>query len=376
MTALDRLRTVPGWLDTHLAPLRSSLPYRAYTRYAAARGNVLAGGIAYFAFFSIFPALAIGFTVFAYVLGSREDLQAQVVQYINESLGVTVIGYHEGQQGVVTIDQLVQSDVLTTSGLIGLVTLLLTGLGWISALRDGIQAVFATRERVNPVVLKLFDVVLFGVAGLAALASVVTSVAVSVAGARVLHLLGWSDGVVARWTVTILGQLVLVVIDAAVFTLMFARLNGAGVPVRDVLSGAALAAVGFSGMKLFASEVLRSVAHNRFLATFGIVVGLLVWMNLAARLILLAAAWSATVASDRGHLRTPDPAGLAGRPASPAADPSPAVTTPVAEGRDVGARARRPSPMVLLVGFLAGAIVHRCVSACRRRHRGRRPAGR
>ncbi|MGZ4625733.1 MAG: YihY/virulence factor BrkB family protein [Kineosporiaceae bacterium] len=374
MSAIDRLRAVPGWVDARLVTLRSTMPYRAYARYSAVRGNVLAGGIAYFAFFSIFPALAIGFTIFAVVLGNREDLQVRMVQYINESLGATVIGYHEGQQGIVTIDQLVQKDVLTTSGLIGLVTLILTGLGWISALRNGVQAVFVTRETKNVVVLKLFDRVVFGVVGLAVLASVVTSVAVNIAGSQVRHLLGVSEGVVAGWTVNVLSQLALVVVDSVLFTLAFARLNGAGVPVRDVVGGGVLAGVGFAGMKLFASELLRTVSHNRFLATFGVVVGLLVWMNIAARLILVAAAWSATVAHDRGHLRTPDPA----QPVVGVAPAPPALTAP--GGGDVthpSPGAGRPSRALLLVGFVAGALAERLVRAARRRRRrDRGPAGR
>src|SRR4051795_9564158 len=101
MSVLDRLRRVPGRVDARLQPLRATLPYRAWQRYGAVRGNVLAGGVAYFAFFSIFPALALGFTLFALVLGNQEDLQVQLVHYVNETLGSTVISYHPGQTGVV-----------------------------------------------------------------------------------------------------------------------------------------------------------------------------------------------------------------------------------------------------------------------------------
>jgi hypothetical protein len=37
---------------------------RAWQRYSDAHGSVLAGGVGYFAFFSIFPAAALAFTVF------------------------------------------------------------------------------------------------------------------------------------------------------------------------------------------------------------------------------------------------------------------------------------------------------------------------
>jgi membrane protein len=361
MSVLDRLRDVPGRVDARLQPLRATLPYRAWQRYGAVRGNVLAGGIAYFAFFSVFPALAIGFTLFALVLGNQEELQAQLVQYINSSLGSTVIGYHAGQ-GVVSIEQLIQPSVLTTTGVVGVVTLLFTGLGWVSALRDGVQAVFAARNEVNFVVIKLFDVVLFLAAGLAVLTSVVVSISVNVATDQVLDMLGISRNEVTGWSVSIIGQIVLVVLDTVIFTLLFHRLCGVDVPWADVVTGAFVAAVGFTVLKLFATELLQSVSRNRFLASFGVIVGLLVWMNLVARVVLVGAAWSATVAQDRGHLPTPDPLALVG------VQPGPEPAAPVPD--------RPPRSghggLLLVAGFAAGALAGRLLDRMpgRRRPRG------
>ena len=39
--------------------IRSTGAWRVWQRYADARGNVLAAGIAYFSFFSLFPAFAL-----------------------------------------------------------------------------------------------------------------------------------------------------------------------------------------------------------------------------------------------------------------------------------------------------------------------------
>jgi membrane protein len=363
MSVLDRLRDVPGRVDAGLAPLRATLPYRAWQRYGAVRGNVLAGGIAYFAFFSIFPALAIGFTLLALVLGNQEDLQAQLVQYINSSLGSSVISYHSGQAGMVSIEQLVRPGVLTTTGVVGVVTLVFTGLGWVSALRDGIQAVFAVRNEVNFVVVKLFDVLLFVAAGLAVLTSVVVSIAVNVATDQVLDLLGIAPNEVTGWSVSIFGQIVLVVLDTVIFTLLFHRLCGVDVPWADLVTGAVVAAVGFTLLKLFATELLQSVSRNRFLASFGVIVGLLVWMNLVARLLLVAAAWSATVAQGRGHLPTPDP--LAPVVVEPVTEPVEAVPEPPQRpGRD---------RILLVAGFAAGALAGRVLQRLAgRRARSRR----
>jgi membrane protein len=355
VSLLGRFRDLPGWVGARLEAVRSSLPYRAYSRYSAVRGNVLAGGVAYLAFFSIFPTLALGFTVFALVLGNREDLQVQIVRYINSSLGAPVISYHQGQQGIVTIEQLVQPDTLTVTGIISLLTLVLSGLGWIAALRDGVQAVFGAREEQNAVIVKLLDLVLLAAAGLTVLASVAVSVAFSIASGRVLEVLGMTHGPVAEWTANVLGQLVLLVVDAGIFTLLFARLDGVDVPVRDLAGGAVLGAIGFSLLKLFGTELVRLTSHNRFLAASSLLVGLLVWMNLVARLLLVAAAWSATVAADRGHLPTPAGAAPVGAAAGDPSGPPPAPKAHPAP------RARRAARL-LLAGFLAGALAERFVT--------------
>ena len=72
-----------------LARLQRTRPWRAWTRYGDARGNVLAGGISYFAFFSIFPAVALAFTVFGFVLQDRPDL----LQTIADTLSSTCPGF-------------------------------------------------------------------------------------------------------------------------------------------------------------------------------------------------------------------------------------------------------------------------------------------
>ena len=58
-------------------------------------------------------------------------------------------------------------------------TLLFTGLGWVSALRDGVQAVFVVRDQQNVVVLKLADLLFLGAAGILVLVSVIAGVGVT-----------------------------------------------------------------------------------------------------------------------------------------------------------------------------------------------------
>jgi membrane protein len=69
-----------------------------------------------------------------------------------------------------------------------------------------------------------------------------------------------------------------------------------------------LAAVAFEALKLVATYLLGRVTENPLYATFGVVVGLLVWINLNSRLLVFAAAWTAT----QPYSLVPAPPGDAG----------------------------------------------------------------
>src|SRR4051794_19962424 len=98
--------------------------------------------MAYIAFFSLFPALAVGFTVFGLVVGNNPDLQAKVIKSVNDGIGTTIITPPGGTGGIVDIDTLTSSSRLTVAGIIGLIVFLLAALGWLDATREGIRAMF------------------------------------------------------------------------------------------------------------------------------------------------------------------------------------------------------------------------------------------
>ena len=52
------------------ARFQTSRLWLAWKRYGDARGNILAGGISYFAFFSVFPAVALAFTASGWCSGA------------------------------------------------------------------------------------------------------------------------------------------------------------------------------------------------------------------------------------------------------------------------------------------------------------------
>ena len=61
-------------------------PYRANQRYNEVRGNLLSSGIAYYAFFSVFPAFAIAAVIFGFVLNGHPELLNSVGDALNQAL--------------------------------------------------------------------------------------------------------------------------------------------------------------------------------------------------------------------------------------------------------------------------------------------------
>ena len=283
--------------------LQATLPARAWRRYGQARGGVLAGGMAYAAFFSLFPALAVGFTVFGLVVGDDQPKQARVIDAVNDGIGTTIITPLHGRGGVVSIDQLTGSNQLTIAAIIGLVGFLFTGLGWLDAMREGIRAMFGQRTlEANVVKTKLRDLFLLASIGLVLLASAVGGVAVSTATGAVLGWVGLEGSTPGKLLLGAVSTLLLLAVDVTIFLLIFRLLSGVHVPRHDLWDAALFGGIGLGILKLFAGVLLGFSGHNKFLAAAGVLLGLLIWLNLVSRLTLVAAAWGATMALDRGHL--------------------------------------------------------------------------
>lgn len=275
-----------------LAWWQKTRPARANARFGAAGGGVLTGGIAYAALFSVFAALTIGWTVFMAVLGGDDELRGQVLDAIDDALpGLVQTGAGDG--GLIDPASLRLSAGLTTAGAVAFVVLLVSAMSATAALRTGVRAMFADQGAGGGLVAgKLRE--LGGLAGLALAVLVSAVLTTGVAGAVqwLLRALGWSGatGVV----VGVAGALVAFVVDAAVFVLVVRVLAGVHPPRRDLLRGAAISAVGVGVVRALGTSVVAgSVTENPLLASFAVIVTLLVWVNLIARIVLLSAAWTA-----------------------------------------------------------------------------------
>jgi membrane protein len=351
--------------------VQRSFPARVWKRYGDARANVLAGGIAYFAFFSLIPAITVAITVLGLVMNGVPEVRDWVVRNLVDGVNQYAPGLvHQGQkpaggkaaQGIY-VDEFLTGNKLTWTLVVSSATGLFTGLGWVDGLRQGVRAVFGEDSGGgNVLVVKLRDLLGMVIIGSGVLLSAVSLVATNAAGDFVLDLMGFEPSTWSSWALRVLGIVVTFGIDTATFLAVFRFLPGADVPLRDLLQGAVLGGIGIGLLKQFGTSIARRSADgNPVLGSAVTLVVLLVLMNLIARVALLAAAWAATRAEDSGSLG-PDLMAQA-RLVVP-------LGPEVPEGIAAGARRGR---VPFVSGVVSGVVVSVLgAGALRRVHRSRR----
>lgn len=276
---LGALRQKHGWIDHAV---------RMQQHYGASHAGQQAGAITYFAFLSFFPILALAFFTVG-LLSSVLDGADDALRAAITSLFPEMIGPEEGQ--------LQLRDFRSFSGLAGLVGLagvLYSGLGWISALREALAAVFELPrdEQLGLVSGKLRDLAVLAATGTTLLVAVITGGLVSRFSGRIL---GWFDlDEELAWAVTTLTLGTGLAANALLFFLMFRLLGGADTPRRSLLGGALLGAVLFEVLKQAAGLVIAQTQGQPAFQAFGIALTILVWISYFSRLILYAASWAWT----------------------------------------------------------------------------------
>ena len=293
--------------DGRWQALLRSLPVRAWARYSRFNGGTLAGGAAYFAFFAVFPAIGVGATVAGLILRDRPDLQARLARSVNEALNTPLISVGS-DQGLLDVQALTGGRLLVTTALVAAVGLVLAGLGWLGAVRAGVSAMFGGRFRpISPVLAVLRDLLLLATVGAAVLGSVVAGVAVTALSQRTADWLGLDGSGPAALALRIAAVALLTLVDIGLLLTFMRLLSGVRLPIRDLVGGAVVGGVATGLLRLGGGLLLARMSSNHALAAVSsVVLGLLLWFNLLARVSLLAASIAATVAIDRGHLR-PEP---------------------------------------------------------------------
>lgn len=277
---------------TMAAIWRHSLPGRMLFRYTSHRGPLLANGLAYGLLFAFFGGVWLAVSAFGLVFTGNADLR----RLLAESLQSVIPGVDS------LLSDATLSSMSTTFTWTGLATMLLlwwTVTGWMNSLRNAVTAMFdepADAGRAMPPALvtsRLTDT-------LAAAAVAVLFILSTVAGAissgiarALLHVLGIPDD-------SLPGVLLLEITGFASGLLLnfglFLLLLHAVAHVRAgrfMLTGSVLGALALAIMQLLGARLLHGASRNPLLAPFAAIIGVLIWFNLVAQIVMLVAAFIA-----------------------------------------------------------------------------------
>ena len=255
-------------------------------------GSQYAAAITYFSFLALFPLLLLAVAITGFILhahpAAQQSLLDHVTQNVPGDLGRTLRS---------SIDTAIKAR--TGVGIVGLVGVALSGLGWIGNLRSAIDAVWGVPQpKQNFVVAKLRNLLVLAGLGLGLLVSLGLTVVGTAVTDQIVRGLGLEHVAGMHAVVTVLGLLLAVLGDVVVFFWLFVQLPAATVPRRAGLAGAVLAAVGFEVLKVVGTYTIAKTAHSPTAGPFAGLVAVLIWIQLVARYMLFCAAWIAT--DDRG----------------------------------------------------------------------------
>ena len=263
-------------------------PYRANQRYNEVRGNLLSSGIAYYAFFSVFPAFAIAAVIFGFVLHGHPELLNSVGDALNRALP-GFVKTTSNPEGLITLEA-PQLSLLTIGGIVALVSLVLSGIGWIGSFRDGIRASLgAEGSPGNLLTDKLRDLGVFVAFGSAFLLSAVLTSVIGAAADWVAQRVGLGSNAII---VTVVGILVGFAVDVGILVLLLRVLSGVSLPWSAVRQSALVGGALLGIIKIFGLQLIGNATKNPLLGSVAIVIGLLFWLNLIARIVLLSACWA------------------------------------------------------------------------------------
>ncbi len=279
----------------------------AKLRHVAAAWNLLsenhggqfAAAITYFSFLALFPLLLLAAAVTGFILHAHPAAQQSLLNHITANV--------PGDLGK-TLKSSVNTAITqrTGVGIVGLLGVFVSGLGWIGNLRAAINAVWgATPVKDNFFILKLKNLLVLVGLGLGVLVSLGLTAAGTALTDQILRVLGLDHVAGGRTLVTGLGLLLAIVGDIAIFWWMLVRLPAVRVANRVGLQGAMLAAVGVEVLKVVGTYTIAVTSHSPTAGPFAGLVAVLVWIQLVARYLLFCAAWTATALVTQAPAQAP-----------------------------------------------------------------------
>lgn len=292
---------MPPFVQRAITRVMALRAVRVFQKYSAKNGPILAGGLSLTALYSIFAGIYVGFAILGLYIDSDPQFKQAVIDTMQGSVpGLVDTG--DGK-GAIDLDTLFQSRILNWTGIVALVLVFVTALSWFASARSAVREMFELpQDTTFFLLLKLKDLALVIGFGAVTLLSAGLTVFSTSALDFVFGLVGIDRRtlfatVVARGV----GLLIVLVIDTAVLATLFRVMSAVRIPLARLLPGALIGGVALGVLKVLGATIVGGAGRNPLLASFAVILGLLVWFGLVCQVILLSATWVSVDLTDHGQ---------------------------------------------------------------------------
>jgi len=263
-------------VETRIMRLRFKSRYfdhfsRALLRFWDVQGGRLAAAIAYYGFFAIFALLLIGYSIFGILLTNNVELFNIVRDFLAQNLPFLDVG------AILSSGR--------TVGIVGIIGLTFTGIGWVEAIRSSQRLIWRVPEQPGYIgVRQALDLlVLIGLLLLLALSQL------AVYGLE--KVTDWlADGFVqsaVEWVLTVAVNMLL----AAALLAAVPRLR---MTVRRIAPPVLQVGIGITLLNTVGKSFVGLVQRNPAYGLVTSAVGVLIYLYVFNQLLLFGAAWAAT----------------------------------------------------------------------------------
>jgi membrane protein len=242
----------------------------AYQRYGENFGPRLAAAIAYYGFFAAFALSLVAFAILGYVLAGNPAAADSASNYLAANLPF------------LSAESI--SKARATAAVISLVGLLLTGVGWVDAMRSAQRLMWQFDQQPGHVLLRR-------------LSDLGMLIALALLFALLLWMSSEIESAVPRWFGPVLSALVVNLVMSAALLLAVPRLS---VAPRRMAVPVLVVGLGLTLLTTVGRVYVAHTAHNPAYRVVSAAAGLLVFLYLFGQLLLFGAALAAT---GRGDVR-------------------------------------------------------------------------
>ena len=262
---------------------------RTWRRYRAENGDRLAAAVSFYGFVSFFPLVLLALSAVGFVVRGSANAEQRINSTLRNVLPDSLLG-----PGGIDLESIAAHR--SQIGLVALVGLVISGIGWIGSLREAMRRMWGAGDfKRNWFLSKAIDIGLLSALGLVLALSVALTGLATQATHTLIDWMSVADTGGARTAIKVIGLTVPFAVDLAVFGFLLSVLPHVRTAPRSLIKGAFLGALLFEALKYVGALYVAHTAKGAAIyGTFAVIVGLVIWLNLVSRITLLTAAWTAT----------------------------------------------------------------------------------